>query len=95
MAGLCIGALFVRSMTIHLVATGALAEFPYLGNGAFWAIGALPFAMWFGLPDLVTGGISVFLIGAALLRSMYDKRRGVFDAAGKIIEDMAGGTANA
>jgi len=95
MAGLCIGALYVRSMTIHLVDTGALAEFPYLGNGAFWAIGALPFAMWFGFPDLVTGGISVFLIGAALLHSVYDKRRGVFDATGKVVEGVASGAANA
>lgn len=86
MAGLGIGALFVRSMTIHLVDTGALAKFRYLGNGAFWAIGVLPFSMWFGFPDYLTGGISIALIILALLHSGVANQRdglGFFSATGE------------
>src|SRR5690606_6124368 len=36
--GLSIGAIFVRSMTIHLVRKGTLAQYRYLEHGAFWAI---------------------------------------------------------
>ena len=36
--GLSIGAMFVRSMTIHLVRKGTLAEYRFLEHGAFWAI---------------------------------------------------------
>lgn len=91
MAGLGIGALFVRSMTIHLVAAGALAKFRYLGNGAFWAIGVLPFSMWFRFPEFVTGGISFVLIVAALLHSIYANRHDQSDevvvtATGEAIE---------
>jgi hypothetical protein len=75
MAGLGIGALYVRSMTIHLVETEALAKFPYLGNGAFWAIGFLPFAMWFRFPEYITGGVAFLLITAAFLHSVYDNHR--------------------
>src|SRR5690606_32719047 len=64
--GLSIGAIFVRSMTIHLVHRGTLAEYAYLEHGAFWAIIALGVIMLFGavahVPEVVTG-----LIGAALI----------------------------
>jgi len=36
--GLSVGAMFVRSMTIHLVRAGTLAQYRYLEHGAFWAI---------------------------------------------------------
>jgi hypothetical protein len=87
MAGLGIGALFVRSMTIHLVDTGALAKLRYLGNGAFWAIGFLPFSMWFGFPAYVTGGVSVLLILAAVGHSGLANRSeglGFFSATGEV-----------
>jgi hypothetical protein len=88
MAGLGIGALYVRSMTIHLVETGALAKLRYLGNGAFWAIGILPFSMWFGFPDYVTGGVSVLLILAAVGHSGLANQReglGFFSATGEVV----------
>jgi hypothetical protein len=88
MAGLGIGALYVRSMTIHLVETGALAKFRYLGNGAFWAIGVLPFAMWFGFPDYVTGGVSALLILAAVAHSGVANQRegaGFFSSTGEVV----------
>src|SRR3546814_12774845 len=39
--GLSVGAMFVRSMTIHLVQKGTLSQYRYLEHGAFWAIIAL------------------------------------------------------
>jgi uncharacterized protein len=88
MAGLGIGALYVRSMTIHLVETGALEKLRYLGNGAFWAIGVLPFSMWFGFPFYITGGVSVLLIVAAVCHSGLANKRdglGFFSATGEVV----------
>lgn len=76
-AGLGVGAMFVRSMTIHLVDSGTLNEYKYLENGAFWSIFALAFIMFFGvhieIPEIVTGGLAVGLIGTALVHSIYTK----------------------
>ena len=41
MVGLAVGAMFVRSMTLHLVDKNTLGEYRYLEHGAFWAIGVL------------------------------------------------------
>ncbi len=73
--GLGIGALFVRGMTLHLVATNAFLRYPYLGHGTFWAIGTLPWAMWFDLSSLVIGCITTSLIGLAWLHSLFAKKR--------------------
>lgn len=74
-AGLGIGALFVRSMTVHLVETGKLAEFRYLENGAHWAIGALAACMlaslYVEIPEWVIGLIGVVFI----LASVWSSRR--------------------
>ena len=92
LAGNGIGALFVRSMTIQLVRTNSLAEFPFLGGGAYFAIGILPFAMWFELPDFLIGGVTVLLIAAAVVHSVYYKKHHpeaeeeVVDAFGDIVE---------
>src|SRR3546814_11178404 len=57
--GLSIGALFVRSMTIHLVENGTLAQYRYLEHGAFWALialgGFLLISARFHIPDTVPG----------------------------------------
>ena len=77
--GLSIGAIFVRSMTIHLVKRGTLAEYAYLEHGAFWAIIALGVIMLFGavvhVPEAVTGLIGAVLIGLSLWWSVRHKRR--------------------
>ncbi len=77
--GLSIGAMFVRSMTIHLVQKGALAEYRYLENGAFWAIIALGVIMLlsavFHIPEAVTGLIGAVLIGLSLWWSVRFNRR--------------------
>jgi len=66
MLGLGVGAMFVRSMTIHLVEKGTLKQLKYLEHSAFWAIGALAFIMLYSaiahVPEMFTG-----LIGAALI----------------------------
>ncbi|WP_340587840.1 DUF475 domain-containing protein [Erythrobacter alti] len=85
--GLSIGAMFVRSMTIHLVRKGTLAEYRYLEHGAFWAIivlGAIMLlsAVWH-IPETITGLIGGVLIGLSFWWSVRHKRR----------EDAAGATA--
>ena len=77
--GLGIGAMYVRSMTIMLVERGTLAEFRYLEHGAFYSIFALSVIMFlqslFHVPELITGGIGMALIGYAFFASiLYNKR---------------------
>ena len=77
--GLSVGAMFVRSMTIHLVRAGTLSQFRYLEHGAFWAIIALGGIMlvsarWH-IPETITGLIGAVMIGLSLWWSMrYNKR---------------------
>ncbi|PKB25171.1 hypothetical protein B0I00_0362 [Novosphingobium kunmingense] len=77
--GLSIGAMFVRSMTIHLVKQGTLAEYRYLEHGAFWAIIVLGAIMLlsarFHIPETITGLIGAVLIGLSLWWSVRHKRR--------------------
>jgi uncharacterized protein len=77
--GLSIGALFVRSMTIHLVEKGTLARYRFLEHGAFWAIIALGGIMLisarFHIPETVTGLIGATLIGLSLWGSIRQNRR--------------------
>ncbi|MFC0590876.1 DUF475 domain-containing protein [Novosphingobium aquiterrae] len=77
--GLSIGAMFVRSMTIHLVKQGTLAEYRYLEHGAFWAIIVLGAIMLlsarFHIPESVTGLIGAVLIGLSLWWSVRHNRR--------------------
>lgn len=75
--GLGVGAMFVRSMTIHLVAEGTLSKFKYLEHGAFWGIGALAFIMIAApvlhVPEIVTGLIGAGAIGLSIISSMRVK----------------------
>ena len=84
--GLSIGAMFVRSMTIHLVEKGTLAQYRYLEHGAFWAIIALGAIMLlsarFHIPETVTGLIGAALIAISLAWSMrYNRRHGSAETA--------------
>ena len=77
--GLSIGAMFVRSMTIHLVRQGTLAQYRFLEHGAFWAIIALggimlASARWH-IPETITGVIGAVLIGLSLAWSIRFNRR--------------------
>lgn len=78
--GLSIGAMFVRSMTIHLVKQGTLANYRFLEHGAFWAIivlGAIMLlsARWH-IPETITGLIGAILIGLSLWWSVRHNRHG-------------------
>jgi hypothetical protein len=77
--GLSIGAMFVRSMTIHLVQQGTLAQYRFLEHGAFWAIIALGGIMLisarFHIPETITGLIGATLIGLSLWWSVRHNRR--------------------
>jgi len=77
--GLSIGAMFVRSMTIHLVRKGTLAAYRFLEHGAFWAIIVLGAIMLlsakFHIPETVTGLIGAILIGLSLAWSVLYNRR--------------------
>lgn len=78
-AGLGIGAMFVRSLTIFLVEKETLAQFRYLEHGAFYAIWALALLMLLGafvhIPEAITGLVGALFIGLSLWSSMrYQKR---------------------
>ncbi|MFM5924690.1 MAG: DUF475 domain-containing protein [Novosphingobium sp.] len=77
--GLSVGAMFVRSMTIHLVRKGTLSEYRYLEHGAFWAIIALGGIMLlsakFEISETITGLIGAVLIGLSLWWSVRHNRR--------------------
>ena len=79
--GLSIGALFVRSMTVHLVRAGTLTKYRFLEHGAFWAIIALGLIMLFSakyhISESITGLIGAVLIGISLLWSLrYNRKHG-------------------
>ena len=87
--GLSIGAMFVRSMTIHLVRKGTLAAYRFLEHGAFWAIIVLGAIMLlsakFHIPETVTGLIGAILIGLSFWWSVRYNRRHPEDAAGEVV----------
>ncbi|MDR3056444.1 MAG: DUF475 domain-containing protein [Zoogloeaceae bacterium] len=79
MLGLGIGAMFVRSLTVHLVRKGTLDQYVFLEHGAHYAIGTLAIIMLLSIvihvPELVTGLIGVVFIGLALFSSVrYQKK---------------------
>lgn len=85
--GLGIGAFFVRSMTIHLVDSGTLAQYRYLEHGAFYAILVLAIIMYASglglhLPEWLTGLLSVIFIGVAWWRSLEHNKRDAVAADG-------------
>ena len=76
--GLSIGAMFVRSMTIHLVRQGTLTAYRFLEHGAFWAIIVLGAIMLlsakFHIPETITGLIGAVLIGLSFWWSVRHNR---------------------
>lgn len=81
MLGLAIGAMFVRSLTVHLVRKGTLDQYVFLEHGAHYAIGALAAIMLMGIvvhvPEVITGLIGVGFIVLALISSIRHNRRGL------------------
>lgn len=78
MAGLGIGALAVRSLTVYLVRGGTLKEYIYLEHGAHYGIGALAGIMivdtFYSVPEPVTGMIGMSMIGLSLLSSIKERK---------------------
>lgn len=78
-AGLGAGAVWVRSMTIHLVRSGTLTKYKYLEHGAHWAIiclGAIMLAKLYGLEpaEWVTGSIGLVFIALSIVSSVRKPR---------------------
>ena len=86
--GLSIGAMFVRSMTIHLVRKGTLSEYRFLEHGAFWAIivlgGIMLISAKVHIPETITGLIGAILIGLSFWWSVRYNRRHPHDDAAPI-----------
>jgi uncharacterized protein len=78
-AGLGIGAIYVRTLTIQLVRRGVMDSYLYLEHGAHYAIGALGVLLLvtIGHPvsNLVTGLVGMFFIVTALISSVLHNRR--------------------
>ena len=89
-AGLGIGAMYIRSLTVYLVRKGTLDEFIHLEHGAHYAIGALAvilgISVKFEVPEVFTGLIGVGFIGAALASSIVARKRHREDADNNEVE---------
>ena len=79
MAGLGIGALFVRSMTIFFVKQKTLSKFVFLEHGAHYAIGVLGIIMLLKLiihvPEWITGGLGISIITLSVLHSLKHNKK--------------------
>lgn len=78
-AGLGVGAFWVRSLTVYLMRAGTLAKYQYLEHGAHWAILALGIVMLaklyhLELPEWVTGSLGLIFIITAVISSIIEKR---------------------
>ena len=77
--GLCIGAMFVRSLTIMLVEKKTLDSYLYLEHGAHWAIGTLAVLMYVStfheVPEVVTGLMGLAFIVAAFVSSLIHNKK--------------------
>lgn len=78
-AGLGVGAFWVRSLTVYLMRSGALSKYKYLEHGAHWAILALGIVMLIKLyhvelPEWATGSLGLVFIATAVTTSIIEKR---------------------
>jgi len=73
-AGLGIGAYFVRSLTVYMVKQHTLDTLIFLEHGAHWAIFGLAISMFVSLltevPEVITGTIGVAFVVAAYYSSL-------------------------
>jgi hypothetical protein len=77
-AGLGVGALWVRSMTVYMVRRGTLDQYRFLEHGAYYTIAVLALALFISLfievPDAITGIIGVGIIGSAVVSSIEARK---------------------
>jgi hypothetical protein len=73
-AGLGVGAFWVRSMTVYMVRRGTLEAYRYLEHGAHYAIAVLAAAMLlsaiYEVPEAVTGLVGLLFIGGSVAASV-------------------------
>lgn len=78
-AGLGVGAVWVRSLTVYMVRRGTLESYKYLEHGAHYAIAVLAFSMLFDaiyvVPEAVTGVLGVGLIAGSIMASVRLRNR--------------------
>jgi hypothetical protein len=85
-AGLGIGAFWVRSLTVFMVRRGTLDAYRYLEHGAHYAIAILAAAMLlsalYEIPEAVTGLVGLLLIGGSVVASVrHNNKAGTTQAA--------------
>lgn len=72
-AGLGVGALWVRSLTVFMVRRGTLASYKYLEHGAHYTVFMLAFILFAGLfvsvPEVVVGTVGLSFIVASAIAS--------------------------
>jgi hypothetical protein len=77
-AGLGIGAIWVRSMTVFMVRRGTLDTYKFLEHGAHYAVLVLALTMLLGLlidiPEVLTGVLGLGLIAASIVASRQARR---------------------
>lgn len=84
MAGLGIGALWVRTLTIYMVRHDTLLKYKFLESGAHWAILALSAVMFLKvfrieLPELLVGAIGLVFVAGAVIASIRAARQGLLE----------------
>jgi len=79
MIGLGIGAMFVRSFTLHMLRNKTLTEYRYLEHGAHYAILALAlimlFKIFFHINELIVGTVGISFIAVALYHSIQKNKQ--------------------
>lgn len=80
-AGLGIGAIFVRAFTVALVRAHTLENLPYLEHGAHYAIFGLALSMLVGIfvhvPEVITGLVGLVFIVFAYISSRREVRKSI------------------
>lgn len=77
-AGLGVGAVWVRSLTVYMVRRGTLDNYRYIEHGAHYTILVLAALLlsdlFVHIPELVAGVFGITLIGASVVSSIIKKR---------------------
>ena len=68
-AGLGIGAVWVRSMTVYMVRKGSLATYRYLEHGAHYTVLILAITMFIHVPETFAGLAGIAIIIASFIAS--------------------------
>jgi len=79
-AGLGIGALWVRSLTVFMVRRGTLSNYRYIEHGAHYTIAVLSCLLFvsimYDVPEVITGLTGVGIIGSSIVASRQSIRAG-------------------